>query len=327
MIKRKKMAEMLNRIGIKGSPEQLLERVKMLKGALTTVTPKLAPPKFPVEVYTTSEDFEDSERTREISEILTGVARDASVDRVQIHTPYFFQGVGINLCVDRGSSCWQPTVFLLRKELALARNIAESSKKPATVCFHGYHLPYETLNEQRDAVLKGLGVSVRKAIGNLRQFPESDRELIGVETMAYGLCTHEDVLVQIAEETGCFVVVDVSHLLRHFEMGKDGSFRTGEYNSPNRLKQAIETILPHTKAWHVCQHTGEPAHRDDQLAKFGIIRWEQIVPPMIASFQVNGAFAILEVGAVDEGQPLEMIGNNLSFRALVLEYLKTRHVV
>lgn len=319
------MVEMLNRIGIKGSPEQLIGRKNYLEASLRYQPP---PQAFPVEVFLRPDDLENDQRLQEIiwKLSLSVQSEDKTISHLQLHTPYYYQDIPNNLLASVDTDYHQPTIDGLKLMIQLAQILSHNSGKHTTICMHAYHRPLRwpkmiPLTELGRAI-EEIDGSIANLISNLNNnFSEQERQIIGIETMAYGPCTYEEDLIQIARETGCFIVCDVSHILRHTEITTDGEVIQGKYNNRTRLLTVIKAMLPYIKSWHICQHTGEFSHRDDQLAHYGIIRWEQIIPLMIQSFQENNAFAIIEVGDADMGQPFGMIGSNLCFRGLVSEHL------
>lgn len=318
----------IDRIGIKGTANQLLDSVPNLTEILRILGDSL---NFSVEINLEEENELEDKSVRE--KIISDFIKTAKEHKretgynfsgVAIHIPLFkFKGLDLNLLsFDR--KIWRNSIELIETILSMAKIIESKTKIKTRIVIHGYSLnPFEDENAR---IIDKRGLyeftkhykhsGIEKA---LKEFSLKERQMMGIETTGAGPCVLPKDLVKIAKKSNCFIVQDVGHMTRSFYLDKNLKTHSYNYNTKQKIKNGIKLMLPHTKHWHICQHHGNPQHNDWHLAMPGIIDWPDIIPLMTESFKKNDATAIIEVKSKDYSKPIAGIGSLLLFREMLRE--------
>lgn len=316
--------EALERVGIKGSPEQLRKSVPLVMKLLNLLGESN---NFPVEVHLNNGELDQPQRREKIISILDAVARKSKennhgIPRIAVHIPFQFQGMPFNLAIHE-EKVWENSVEMLKVCLDLIRGIEISTGIETILVAHGYSLgDYEKTEEGLRYI--NHECSLLRVYRALMEFSENERKKIGIETTGTGPCSAPKDLITLSRSIDCFIIQDVAHLLRKFYIDEANEIHEREYNDLDRLEAAVKQMLPFTKHWHICQHDGGPVNYAGHLADRGILDWSRLIPLMVESFNQNQATATLEVRGLDFKKPIESFGSLLLIRSLIKEYLQKK---
>ena len=311
----------VKRVGIKGSPEQLIRSVPLLVKLLDLLGEHVG---FPVEVYLAKGEIEQLTRRREIVSALDLMVKElAAPSRISVHIPFRFQGMPFNLA-SHEKKVWENSIAMLDVCLSLVKSIESSTEIETILIAHGYALGEY---QDREEGLRYINheCDLLRIYDALKKFPKGQRKKIGIETTGTGPCSTPKDLIALAKSTDCFIVQDVAHLLRRFYIDEKGQSHEREYNDLDRLEAAIRQMLPFTKHWHIDQHDGGPVHYDGHLADRGILEWPRFIPLIVESFNQSQATATIEVRGLDLEKPIESFGSLLLIRSLIKEYFQNKN--
>lgn len=307
--------EVIERVGIKGLPEQLIKSAPLVRKLLGLFE---EPNNFPIEVHLNEGELDQPKRREEIVSTLNLIKPKPL--RIAVHIPFVFQGMPFNPAVHE-EKLWVNSVEMLSVCLDLVESIERFVKTETVLVAHGYALrEYEKTEEGLRFI--NHECDLLRIYQAYMKFPQKKRKKIGIETTGTGPCSAPKDLIALARSTGCFIVQDVAHLLRRFYIDEMNKTHEREYNNLDRLEAAARQMLPYTKHWHICQHDGGPIHYDGHLADKGVLDWSRFIPQMVESFNQNQATAIIEVRGLDFEKPIESFGSLLLIRSLIKEYLQ-----
>lgn len=316
----------IERVGIKGSVEQLVRSVPLLVKTLSLLE---EPVVFPVELHLAKNKIDTPEQRTLIIGEFRKLAKNfkkrtgSLFPAVKIHIPFVFREKPFNLAT-YDKDVWENSRELMKVLLKLAFKIEEISQAPVGIVAHGYSLnPFEQDFEGLREI-NGPKYNVLRIYDALRDFSLEERKRIGIETTGTGPCSAPNDLISLARSLDCFLVQDVAHLLRRFYMDETGKMHEREYNNLERLEAAVKEMLPWTGHWHICQHHGGWVHDDWHLAMPGIIDYPRFIPYILESFQKNNATAILEVNVMNYQIPIEGFASFLLLRQMIKEYQKKK---
>jgi len=314
--------EILERVGIKGTPEQLTKSVPLVAKFLTMLE---GLNQFPIEVHLNKGELDQSKRKEEIILTLASTIEKSKeinhqISKIAIHIPFRFQEKPFNLATYQ-RKIWKNSIEMLRIGLDLIKTLEKLTRIETILVVHAYALS-EYENTSQGLKYINHHCDLLRVYQALMKFSKEERKKIGIETTGTGPCSAPKDLIALARSTSCFIVQDVAHLLRRFYLDEMDQIHQREYNDLNRLKAAASQMLPYTKHWHICQHEGGPVHYDGHLANQGIIDWSRFIPLMAKSFTQNQATAIIEVKGLEFEKPLESFGSLLLIHSLFKEYFQ-----
>ncbi len=318
--------EVLNHLGVKATPEQLRET--LLPALYPTAEASfgqfgLPDPQFPFEVHTFPRDFADEKATTLLTDEILRTIEAFPPSRVSVHCPLDNKGMPINLC--RPADCEQTTfsLRLLEQMVDIGSAITAKTEVPVIFTIHGYHLPNETPEDERDTAVAELEMTLGNAIANLRSL---DRPLDGIalETMAYGPFSLASAFNTIFREIRVPTVCDASHLFRAYVLGEDGELVSRYGQDTDILLLDIDRYLMGGEIahWHCCQCAGLPAHTDDPLCFGGAMDWQKISKRVARTIAKHRATGIVEVNwRYDVGDPSYATSSWLGLAGMVLREL------